>query len=438
MKKRIFMLMVLFVAVSLIGFGCSSQSSDPGDDQPSDSTGEKDTENPVVSDEEDVTLVMYSWRPEDKPVYEKIIAEFESKNPGIKIDFQPFQSTEYNTILTNSLVGGSGPDIVQLRPYEGIKSIADNDYLVALDDVPGVSDINEDFLNAAKGSDGSVYGVPLALNSAVIWYNKDLFEEYDVNVPETWDELIEVSEIFKENGIVPIAQGGRAAYLLSMTHAAISPSGYGGNDFVEDILAGEADLLDQRFIDSIERMKQLEQYFPQDFIALDDKDAQRMFYTNTAAMYINGDYRLATFEVNAPDMNIGVIPSLAIEKGGEAPVTSWVDGSYGLVKNSENQEAGLKFIEFLASVEFGQMFSDELNRPSAISGTQPNHPIVAQVTEAIEASSTPYLMLVHFGKGSPTGKTVFEDSLQGMYLGQLTVEEVAQEAQNAVNNAENQ
>jgi raffinose/stachyose/melibiose transport system substrate-binding protein len=434
MKKRIFMLGILFIALSLIVLGCGNQSSEPDASQPDPAPA--DNNGSPSASEEEVKLVMYSWRPEDRPIYEKIIAEFENQNPNITIDFQPFQSTEYNTILTNSLVGGSGPDIVQLRPYEGIKSIADNDYLVALDNVAGVANINTDFLDAARGSDGNVYGVPLALNSAVIWYNKDIFEQYNLEVPETWDELIEVAEVLKENGIIPIAQGGRAAYLLSLTHAAISPSIYGGNDYVDDILAGNADLLDQRFLDSIERMQELEAYFPQDFIALDDNDAQRLFYTESAAMYINGDYRLSTFANNAPDMNIGVIPALAIEKGGEAPVATWVDGSYGLVKNSKHQEAGLKFMEFLASVEFGQMFSDELNRPSAISGTQPNHPIVAQVTEAIEASSTPYLMLVHFGKGSPTGKTVFEDSLQGMYLGQLSVEQVAQAAQEAADRAD--
>lgn len=183
-------------------------------------------------------------------------------------------------------------------------------------------------------------------------------------------------------------------------------------------------------------MRELEAYFPKDFIALDDNDAQRLFYTEEAAMYINGNYRLATFANNVPDMDIRLIPALAVQKGGDAPVSSWVDGSYGLVKNSKHQEAGMKFIEFLASKEFGQMFSDELNTLSAINGVSPQHPYLSQLTEAIEKSSTPYLMLVHYGKGSPTGKTVFENSLQGMYLGQLTVEQVAKEAQDAADRAE--
>ncbi|GAK14628.1 hypothetical protein [Geomicrobium sp. JCM 19039] len=38
-------------------------------------------------------------------------------------------------------------------------------------------------------------------------------------------------------------------------------------------------------------------------------------------------------------------------------------------------------------------------------------------------------MLVHFGNGSPTTKTIFEDALQGMFLGEITKEEILEEAQ---------
>ncbi|WP_231558746.1 hypothetical protein [Brevibacillus thermoruber] len=38
-------------------------------------------------------------------------------------------------------------------------------------------------------------------------------------------------------------------------------------------------------------------------------------------------------------------------------------------------------------------------------------------------------MLVHFGEGTPTTKTAFEDSLQGMYINKLTVEQVAEATQ---------
>lgn len=410
-KKLIY---IIFLTVfSIVSVACSSDSEKEAGKSSSDDT---------------VELEMYSWRTEDRSAYEQIIEEFENENPDIKINFQPYESTEYNTILTNSLVSGTGPDIVQIRPYSGSRTIADNGYLLPLDDVPGVLDIDESYLEAAKGSDGHVYGVPLTLNAGVIFYNQNIFDDLGLEVPETWNELIEVSKKMKENDITPIAQGGRDAYLLSMLHGVISPSAY-GSDYVEDVIDGTADLRDDRMVKSLERMEELEEYLPKDFIALDDNDAQAMFYAEEAAMYINGDYRLETFEKNIPDIPIGVIPGLKDDSTGEVSVMNWVDSSYGVVKDSKHQEEALKFIEFMATKEFGQLFSDNLNRVSAIEGVTADHEIVQKINQASEASSTPYLMLVHFGDGSPSTKTIFEDALQGMYLKQITKEELLLSAQ---------
>ncbi|UFJ41386.1 extracellular solute-binding protein [Brevibacillus humidisoli] len=422
MKKMGMQLLCGMFAAALLLSGCSSsQSGQSGSGSGGEGVGNTQGEQ--------VELIMYSWRPEDKKAYEKFIAAFEKENPTIKVTFKPFKSTEYNTILTNTLTSGTGADIVQLRPYQGTKTMADAGYLVPLDDVKGVSDIQQAYLDAARGSDGNVYGVPLFLNNGVIFYNKQVFEENNVQVPQTWDEFLDVSKQLQSKGIVPVAQSGKAAYLLSMTHSVIGTTAYGGNDFVEKALKGEVNLKDPAFIQSIQRMADMESFFPKDFIGIDDKDAQALFLTGKAAMYINGSHRLQTFEKNNPDLPLDVIPTFAAEKGGTTPMTTWVDGSFGVVKSSKHQEEAKKFMEFLASKEFGQMYSDELNRVSAISGVVPKHPLVKKMTELTEKSNTPYLMLVHFGDGTPTTKTTFENALQGMYIDQLTVEQVADEAQ---------
>ncbi len=409
----IYFITILFVS-SIFLAGCSSSSSD--------------SEKKVNK----VELTIYSWRPEDKAAYEKFIDEFEKENRGVEVKFKPFKSTEYGTILTNALSSGKGPDIIQLRPYQGATTIADSGYLLPLDNVKGLTDIPKEYLDAAKGSDGKVYGVPLTLNSAVIFYNTQLFKENGLEPPKTWDQLLQVSKEFQSKDIVPIAQSGKASYLLSLTHSVIGATTYDGNQFVEEFLTGEVNLHDPRFVESIKRMKELEPFFPKDFVAIEDKDAQALFYTGKAAMYINGDYRLESFEQNNPDLPIDILPSVANTEGGDTPSVTWVDGSYGVVKASKHQKEALKFMEFLASKKFGQMFSDELNQMSAIPGVTPKHPLVKKLTEMSEKSNTPYFMLVHLGDGSPTTKTTFENALQGMYIDKLTADDVIEETQKSL------
>ncbi|GAA0330471.1 extracellular solute-binding protein [Bacillus carboniphilus] len=429
MKIKGFLLVVMLMFASILVIACSSDSSD-GD------TTEKDTENESnenvtenESEKDPVELVMYSWRPEDREMYEEAIAAFNEQYPHINVVFQPYKSTEYNTILTNALVSGEGPDIIQLRPYSGAETIADNGYIMPLDDLPGIENINEQYLDAARGTDGKVYGVPLSLNSGVIWYNTKLFEENGIDIPTTWEEFLAACEELKQNDIIPIAQSGRAAYVLSLLHGVVAPTAYDGNEFVTDVLENGATLEDSRFVESVERMQELVPYFPENFIALEDNDAKTLFFTEQAAMYINGDYRLATFEETAPDLPIGVIPGLAAEKGEDPVVMTWVDGSYAAVQNTDHPEEAKLFMEFLASQEFGKIFSDGVNRLSAINGVEAEHPIVKQIAAASDKSATPYLMLVHFGEGEPTTKTVFENALQGMFLGEISIEDVIKQAQ---------
>lgn len=408
----------LLIILSILVFGCNKK--DTQDKEPTNSNDETKME--------EVELVMYSWRPEDRGIYEKAFEAFQKDYPHINIDFQPYKSTEYNTILTNALISGKGPDIIQLRPYSGARSIADNDYLLPLDDIDGLDNIQEQYLDAARGTDGKVYGVPLALNSGVIFYNTEIFAEHNIEVPTTWEEFIAVCEKLLENDVIPIAQSGRAAYLLSMTHAVVAPPIYNGNTYVEDIIEQTATLEDERFVDSVQALYELEKFFPKDFIAIEDESAQTLLYTEEAAMYINGEHRLGTFESTAPDLPIGVIPGLAASEGEDPTVTTWVDGSYAAVKNSEHQEEALLFMEFLASKEFGQIFTEEANRLSAIDGVVPEHPLVKEIADASSKSATPYLMLVHFGEGETTTKTIFENALQGLFLDELSVDEVIEEA----------
>ncbi|TMV47017.1 extracellular solute-binding protein [Paenibacillus mesophilus] len=422
-KNKLYFSSVLLLLASVIS-ACGNGSATTGTDSKAASGGE------VAKPKGDpVKLVMYSWRPEDKDGYAKIIEEFEKDNPGIKVEFKPFKSTEYNTIVTNALQSGTGVDILQLRPYDGAKALADANYLTAVDKVKGIENIPSSYLDAARGGDGKVYGIPFMLNNAVIFYNKKLFDDNSLQVPETWDDFLKVSDALKAKNITPIAQSGKAAYLLSMTHTVIGASAYGGNEFVQSLLKGSVNFKDAKFVDSIKRMKQLEAYFPKDFVAIEDKDAQALFYTGKAAMYINGSHRLETFEANKVAFPIDYIPGFAAKKGDPAQITTWVDGSYGIAKSSKHQEQAAKFIEFVASKKFGQLFSDTLTRVSPIKGVEPKHPLLKKMAAQSEKNSTPYLLLTHFSQGTPTTKTTFEDSLQGMYIGKLTVDKVAEDTQ---------
>jgi len=425
----------IFLAAVMTLVGCSGGGSGSGTTNPGGGTaapGGQTAEGSSGGSQgggEQVTVSMHSWRVEDTAGYAKLIEAFEAENPGIKIDFKPFKATEYNTILNTALQSDSGPDILQLRPYAPGISLASAGYLEPLDNLPGIDQFPKDVLAAATGKDGKVYGVPLSLNSTQFYYNKKIFEDNGLQEPKSWDELIAISKTLKEKGITPISFGAKEGWLLSLSHGVIAPGTYNGNPFVEKLVKGEVDLTSPEFLKSIQRMKELAPYFPENYVGLELNDMRTLFATGKAAMFINGSFELEGIQKLNPDLQLDFFPMPT--EDGKAVLTTWVDGSYAVNAKAKHKAEALKFLEFMTTQKFGELFANEFKRISAVPGVKTADPLVNKMAELSQSSSTPYIMVVHFAEGNPTTKQTLENALQGMYLDKMTPEQVVQEVQNS-------
>ncbi|WP_240420553.1 ABC transporter substrate-binding protein [Paenibacillus periandrae] len=422
MKRTMKLSVIMVAALTLVITGCSSTASQPGA-----------TPAPKPDAKVDkVKLTMGSWRTEDKEAYEKIIKEFQSKNPNIEIEFKPTKNTEYNTLLNTSLQTGSAPDIIHLRPYAPGIALADGGYLEPLDSVKGMDVFSKSALSAATGKDGKVYGVPTVFSSTQIFYNKKLFKKFSIEEPKTWDDLIKAADTLKQNKVAPFAFGSKEGWILSLTHGALGPAIYGGTDYVNKVTTGQTNLKSKEFTDSVQMMQDLTKYFPENYVGLSMDDMRNLFVTEQAGMMVMGDWEVAVMKKMNPDLDMDLFAVPSATAGGKATVTTWVDGSFGVNKESKGKKEALKFIEFMTSKEFGTLVANELKKPSTIPGVQSNDPIVTKISTLANTISTPYMFVIHFNGGNPTSKSIFEQLLQGMYLGKETPAKVTEELQKSV------
>lgn len=378
----------------------------------------------------DVELTFWSWRTEDIDAYEKFIKVFEAENPGITVKFIPFKNTEYNTILATALQGGTGPDIIHLRSYGGMEALAEAGYLMELTEaeVPDLAKFDKDVLRGASNRHtGKVYGVPFAIQTVQVLYNKAIFDELGLEEPETWDEFLKLCQTIKDAGIVPLANGGKEGWTLETLFGGVAPNFYGGNDFSDAVINGDTNFLDERFIYSLGKMLELRPYMPKDFMGIGYTDMQMMFAQEMAAMMIGGSYETATLERLNPDIKLGVFPVPGEKPGEGGYVAVYMDGSYGINAITKHKEECLKFINFLATEQYGQMFTDELSQPSAVPGVKPTHPVLAEMLTLANEKATPHLMVVGFRFDQPNGSTILQAGLQAMFSDQLTPEDVAAE-----------
>jgi raffinose/stachyose/melibiose transport system substrate-binding protein len=381
----------------------------------------------------DVTLSLWSWRPEDAAVYKQIFAKFHESHPHITVDFKPYKSTEYNTILSTGLTQAGGPDVMQLRTYGLVQSLIGAGDLVPLDgQVAGLSNFDASALDGARGKkDGKVYGVPLEMSTFQVYYNKAIFSKYQLQPPATWDQMIAAAKKLAAANVTPFAAAGKDTWLLPLYKDTFAATRYGGPEFEKKVLAGQAKFTDPSYVAALDVLNQLKPYFPKDQMGLGETDVQTLFATGKAAMIPEGSFALAPIKAINPDLDLGVFnvppaPGAVVTKPLQV---GWVDASYGLNAKSTHRKEALELLQWMTTADFGKLVADNLKQISLVKGVQSTDPLLGQMVSSYRSAPTPYLMLVDFRYGTPLGSDLEASGLQKMLLGQQTATQVAADIQ---------
>lgn len=304
-------------------------------------------------------LTMGSWRTDDAEQVNALLAKYEELT-GVKIRFEPTTSTQYNATLRLQLDNGTGPDLFYSRSYATGEELYLNGFNVVCNDIPGVM---ENFTDSVRGAwtaaDGSVFAVPFAAVSQVIYYNKDIFAEQGIEkLPETWEEFIALCQQLKDAGITPLANGIHDNWdILECVLLGMIPNYLTYEDRVA-YENGEKKLNDETWVKIYSDFAKLVPYFPDGFEAVGNNDANTYFGLGMAAMLIDGSWSCGTL-MSDYDVNLGFMAFPAPE--GNTPGLC-LHADMGIAGNaaSEHLEEVKGFLAWLASPEGAQITADYL------------------------------------------------------------------------------
>ena len=169
-----------------------------------------------VAQAEDVTITYatFSAAGAQEETLKKMIAVFESKNPGIKVDVQLTGFSDYFTKLATQQAGGTIPDVFELNMENFVAYMLRG----ACQDLSGTSIDWSKFSAAtisAVSNDGKAYAVPMSFSTCLLFYNKALFDKAGVAYPTdswTWADIESAAEKIKAAG------GGRRVGHLPADH----------------------------------------------------------------------------------------------------------------------------------------------------------------------------------------------------------------------------
>src|SRR5687768_9346551 len=155
---------------------------------------------------------------------EEAIADFEKKNPGIKIKASWYEKTALYAALKTALRAGQAPDIFYAEPDQS--EYYENSFLLDLSNLNWAN--IEPWAKQAWSYKGKPYGLPLEAWTIEVYYNKKLMDELGVKVPENLqfssDAFLDMVKKAKAKGITPmtIGVGDRKSTRLNSSHGYIS------------------------------------------------------------------------------------------------------------------------------------------------------------------------------------------------------------------------
>ncbi|WP_022881980.1 ABC transporter substrate-binding protein [Gryllotalpicola ginsengisoli] len=135
------------------------------------------------------TIEYWTWTPQAKDQ----IAEFEKEYPKVKVNLTDTGGAgDSNTKLQNAISAGKGiPDVVQVE-YQSVGQFQLPGYLTDLTQY-GFADLKSKYTASTWANvtqNGGIWGLPQDSGPMALFYNKDVFEKYDLTVPTTWDQYI--------------------------------------------------------------------------------------------------------------------------------------------------------------------------------------------------------------------------------------------------------
>lgn len=247
---------------------------------------------------------------------------------------------DYAQKVKLAFTSGDGYDMVYLDDLNQ-QALAENDYLM------NITEDVEEYGWAEKSVEGAVefnnlrtpgeyYSVPFLMAPIMVYYNKDIFEELKLEIPETVEELENVMKVVKEAGYIPQECSGDVYFeMLWAVQSMVLNNA--PKEEVDDwyYRRNASDNVKQAFIEAFETVNDWYKkgYYRENFEGIPESDIIPLFAQGQSAMILNGDWNLAQMEMTG--LNVGAFAFPGLESGTPYVVNA-VDGAWAL--NAELDE----------------------------------------------------------------------------------------------------
>ena len=300
---------------------------------------------------------------DDTTLWETVlIPAFQKKHPGVEIKFSPTAPTEYDSTLNARLSGGTAGDLLACRPFDVSLALYKRGQLEKLDGKAGMDNFPASAKVAWQTDDGKdTFCMPIASVMHGFLYNKKIFRELKLQPPATEEEFFKVLETVKKSGkYAPLALGTADQWEANqVVFTSIGANYWKGEDGRKALIAGKAKFTDPQFVAAWEYEARLGSYLSKGASAQTYGDSQNQFALGKAAIYPAGSWDIAYFKQD-PELELGAFNPPVRKAGDKCQISDHTDIGMSVNKKSKNKEDAYKFLAWLGSQEFADIYTNKV------------------------------------------------------------------------------
>ncbi|WP_425411827.1 ABC transporter substrate-binding protein [Mycetocola saprophilus] len=295
----------------------------------------------------------YLSKPEAIPYFRELVKTYNAEQNRIHV------TLDTSANLQAGFLRGNPPDLGLLNYNMEMSRFMERGALSDLGDMPEASHILPDvqkLVDQYATYRGRTSVLPYSVMAASVIYNKQIFAEQGIAIPQTWAEFQAACEKLTAAGITPIygtfkdpwtvAQGWFDYAVGGMVNVADFYAGL--NKEGTDVGAHSAVSFQKSLLEPTQRMQEIAQkYTNKDAAAKGYGDGNLAFAQGKAAMYFQGPWALGEIAKTAPDLQLGTFPLPMTDNPQDLKVRVNIDLAAWIPEASKHQKAAREFLTYL-------------------------------------------------------------------------------------------
>ena len=360
--KRMSALALAAAMVSMALAGCSggggaNETTAAVTEAQSDGDGEteakKEEAGAAKAGGEEVTirLVHYMGEQAKRDALDAMLTAFGESYPNIKVDVEVVASSSYIATYKNYIAAGEAPDIMFGKP-QNMTEFVEGGYFMDLTGEKCLENVLPMLADECTVN-GGIYGFPIDAQVKACFYNKKMFADANVEVPQTKEEFFKVCDTFMDQGIYPFVHPYN--FIHGVFHELdsffTSMAASTGNENVwMDSQNGVQDLGGNQVVtDAMEMFSKFASYKDAGDTAVDQTQGIQNFAAGQRPMYMNGGWLMGDVIAANPEGEFGMFPTPWSDNADDNKLWVGIDDVFIVSSQTEHKDEVMTLLEFFAN-----------------------------------------------------------------------------------------